>query len=431
MLRYVGGTSNYLTRLSRMKVLVVGFGVSGKAVGEYLKKEGHRVIYIDEKNVKSSNVISNFKLERIKELDFDIAVLSSGVKPYFFEEHNIPFMSELDVALSRVKIPYVCVTGTKGKGTCATFIAKTLESFGLSVFLGGNIGEPAIKVLGGRYDVAVFEVSSFQLRSSKNVRPDVALVTNVALDHLDWHTSAQDYVSSKMKLEGTVTIRRFDLGGETVFAGDRNFKLEAENYLIVDDGIWGLINGIKIKLRRKVPQERHKRENVAGGLLTSYYALKKFVNIEPDKFLSELKIELPNLPFRLEDVGSFKGVRIVNDAKSTCPLSLRSALESFLGKSVLIAGGRLKGVDFSGIEPTIKEKVKFAILIGESKETLAKSFEKFTFADSIDEALKKALEVAESGDTVLFSPGCTSFDMFSSAEERGEEFKEAVEQVLK
>lgn len=422
-----------------MRYGVVGFETSGRALVEALLRLKFKPIVFDlkGKDAFDQEEIKNFKKKGVEFIfnyltgDFkkvDLVILSSGIKHDFFKKNKIRFISEIDFTCSFLdnhKKDYIFITGTKGKGTTAIFTKFLLEELGLKVFLGGNIGEskysrPAIYAIFESADVYVFEVSSFQLRSSFKAKPLIHTVVNLDIDHLDWHTSLKDYWHSKLKFLKKAKYGINQAGIENNFPNlTENNKLNQIEFGILKN----VLDEFKINF---FGEHNLHNLNLACKIL-EIYARENNLKI-PSNLFSKAIRKFPKQKFVLQYEGEIKGIKIYNDSKSTNPLALKASLISFKKPVILICGGLTKGFSFSGIKDVLDSKVKYAVIFGKDKRKLAISFEKKKrfMVENLELGLNKALEVAKKGDVILFSPGCASLDMFQNAVERGQTFEKLV-----
>ncbi|BCX15721.1 MAG: UDP-N-acetylmuramoylalanine--D-glutamate ligase [Candidatus Parcubacteria bacterium] len=407
-----------------MRYGIVGLGISGKALVDILLKLGHKPVVFELKSRKSFKqeeieklekegveLIFNYQLDDFKKVD--LVILSSGIKHDFFKQNKIKFISELDFVCSFLEDKdYIFITGTKGKGTTAIFTKFLFDELGLKTFLGGNIGEseyskPAVYAIFESADIYLFETSSFQLRSSFQAKPLIYAIVNLGIDHLDRHNSLEDYWQSKLKF------------------------LEKAKYWIKPNE-FEILKNVPEEFKNNFPGEHNLYDLSLAYRILEVYAKEKNLEI-PEDLLAKAVKKFPRQKFVLQYEGEINGVKIYNDSKSTHYLSLKASLNSFNQPVILICGGLTKGFDFSEIEDVIKKKVKYGIIIGRDKEKIAESFDKsrIFLAENLEEAINKALEVSQSGDVILFSPGCASFDMFQNATERGEIFSELIKKFAK
>lgn len=443
------------------KIGVIGFGVSGRYITDALIKLGVSPVVFEKKkfeDIDSKNLI--IELREKKKADFvfnytdddlrkaDLLILSSGVKPDDFSGYD--FISELDFVCSFLR-EYIFITGTKGKGTTLLLTGAIFRKAGINHFLGGNIGEgdlysPSAKAIDYPDILSIFEVSSFQLKSTNYASPVIHAITNLGIDHLDWHKDIQDYWWSKLKicerssiciapLEIEETIKKmtkaqnlFLVGRDIYFDGKhikdkygRNFEFKVEKFLEFLPGkhnINNLLVAFSIFLKYCDYKNIKIEKDILDGIL-EFVPKRKYVL----EFEGEYAIK--------KNEGGIKKLRFYNDSLSTNPLSVKSAIESFddTKKIILICGGLAKGFDFSSIRNTI-QNIKLGILIGASSQTLSKDFKNKIVCKTLEEAIEKSIDNSEDGDIILFSPGCASFDMFRSAKERGKIFSEKLKEVI-
>lgn len=435
-------------------MLVVGVGKTGIETVKFLLKRGADVSVSDssplEKIAEQAKMLESWgvKLEsgghtRETFLSADTIVLSPGVPfgiPPVREAvgSGIEAISEVELASRFIKKPSIAVTGSNGKTTTSTLIARILEKNGKKVFLGANIGTPLITIADDfdKYDILVLELSSFQLQGIESFRPDVAVILNISPNHLDHHSTFDEYILSKMKIfsnqtEGGLCIYKAD--DEIIrkhLHGIRSRKIpfgagHGENGLSYDGrGIrygneFYALEGMKLA-------GYHNIENIMAAI-----AATRAVGCAP-ALIEEAVLEFSPLPHRNEFLGEIRGAGFYNDSKSTSPGATLRALESLPAPIILIAGGKDKGVSFASLKEIIEKKVKFMVLLGESRFRMQKELGGkvgTALAGSLEEALEKTLESLAPGDTVLFSPACSSFDMFQSYEDRGRRYKELVRNI--
>jgi UDP-N-acetylmuramoylalanine--D-glutamate ligase len=450
---------------ARETILVIGLGKSGLACVRVLRSRGATVYATDEKppgelhdaidvvNATGAKFVTPGQIESIVG-GLTSAVLSPGVplnSPMVraVQDRNVPVLGEIEVAFRLSKAPLIAVTGTKGKSTTTALIGHLLRSCGRGVRVGGNIGNPLIdEVIDARTtDWVVAEVSSFQLETIRAFKPRVAVLLNVAPDHLDRYHSMDEYAEAKYRIFANQAFGDYFIGNlddervasldvskseRTIRSRQLWFTLNdrhqnATIYLRGDDIIYAPISGdprpVKVMRKDEIPLAgAHNVQNVMAALLAAYA-----VGCETAP-LREAVMSFRAMPHRLENVDEIDGVLYVDDSKSTNPGSVVAALHAYTRPIVLIAGGRAKGTDFLEMGVAIRQRAKALVVMGEAGNEIA-SHAKGTeteHAASMIEAVQKARELASSGDVVLLSPGCASFDMFRSAEDRGEQFAAAV-----
>ncbi|RUM31160.1 MAG: UDP-N-acetylmuramoyl-L-alanine--D-glutamate ligase [Aquifex sp.] len=412
-----------------MSYLVWGLGKSGKAAVKLLKSKGHKVYAGDDKE--------NPELWKEVLNEVETVVLSPGIPPHhplWIEAINKEkeVIGELELAYRFFKGKIIAITGTDGKSTTTRLTYLVLKNFFPEVYEGGNIGIPFSDIVREKEKgIAVLEVSSFQGKTLKTFRPDIGAFISFSPDHLDWHPSLEDYLKSKYKVfenqrEGDLIVLN-DFVKEIKETSTRAKKINFSELEILEEGVY--FRGIKLFNPRHLKIKGI--HNVYNASVAALIALE--FGLKPDEF-EHILYEFSGLPYRLEYLGNFGGIDIYNDSKSTTTNALKSALETFPYNSViLIVGGKDKGVDFLSVLETVKKKVKTAFAIGETKDKIKESWKEYVPVETcsdLEEAVKKALSFAKSGDVILFSPACSSFDMFKSYEERGEKFKELIFKFL-
>ena len=460
-------------RVKWEKIGVIGLGTSGKKLvqaalhifpdakitafekktkNEFLKnKENSEFL---EKHKEKLEAVFEYTIPDIKSKDIDVLLLSSGVKHDEFEREGIPFLSELDFVSENLPedSKIILITGTKGKGGTLLILSKMLRMEGVEHFAGGNIGEISGEsrtlsdalLNSAQKKVFVFEVSSFQLRSSFNVSPYCLAITNFGKDHIDFHHSVYDYLHSKTKLSEKSDYLVFPTNPlMRYFMFPQSFEVVRRTGRGVFEKIFEVSLSELSEFFPSLP------EPITVGEKTNFLcALSVLYTIKEGSwsrnklfefariYLCREKIPKKKFCFEVREVriGSDETLKVINDAKSTNPLSLANALLSLDEKCVLIAGGRTKGFDFSEIKEVIKDKVVYALIIGVDSKKISKSLEvKHSTCGTLEEAVRKAIEFITSQrevKTILFSPGAASQPEFSVAEERGEKFDEIVNKLL-
>jgi UDP-N-acetylmuramoylalanine--D-glutamate ligase len=344
-------------------------------------------------------------------------VISPGISPktpvyQTVVSSGVPFYSEIEVASWFLTQPLIAVTGTNGKTTVTTLIAKMLTEAGRPAITCGNIGNPLIGEI-HRIEteklIPVVEVSSFQLMKVKTFQPAVGLVLNMEPDHLDWHADLGEYYEAKFNLFRNQTFKDYAV---------LNAK-DSESLRRAD------------QLSSQVVFFNRPGTGVLNPNLDACLAVARIFGLDPEASLKSLT-NFSGIEHRLEEVPSGDGRRYINDSKSTNVSSLAWALERMAEPVVLILGGKNKGGDFSALRPLLRQKTKEIILIGETREMFADLLETtvpFLPASSLQEAVELAREKSNERDVILLSPGCASFDMFINYKDRGEQFKKIVHKI--
>lgn len=372
----------------------------------------------------------------------DLLVMSPGVPakaPAFAPllARGVPMIAELELGFLHTQARVIAVTGTNGKTTVTELLRAILAECGERVVLAGNNATPlslaALEAPDARY--AVVEVSSYQLETCEQFRPWLGCVLNLSPDHLARHTDMNGYAAAKAKLfarqgEGDVAVINEDDPYTRVMptpSGVRRlgFSLHRE----VADGLWtdgdGIFEGrARIARLSDIPiPGRHNVANVLAAL-----TLLRAGEFPWEPVLHGLRA-FRAVEHRIELVAEIDGVRYYNDSKSTNIDSLRVALESFREPIVLIAGGRGKGADYGVLAPLVTARTRHLVCIGEDAPLLQAAFgtaRPTSHAESMAEAVAQARDIAQTGEVVLLSPGCASFDWYNNFEERGHDFKRCV-----
>jgi UDP-N-acetylmuramoylalanine--D-glutamate ligase len=388
-----------------MNSAILGYGLEGKAMEVYLKDLGQNPTILDEK--KDPNAFANLE-------PYDIVYRSPGIPVGKIKHPNVSSVTK--VFFENCPCPIIGITGTKGKGTTSTLIFEMLKAAGKDVYIGGNIGRPAVEFLPKLTpeSLVVLELSSFQLEDL-NASPNVAVVLNVTSEHLDIHPTTEAYRAAKhailafQKPEDIAFING-DYEGSSAFA-----TLGAGQKHIFHVG------------EPPIPQEEiglrgvHNLENITPALLVAQH-----FNISFDHVESVLK-NFKGLPHRLEPVGSINGVDYFNDSIATTPDPSIAALHSFEQPIFLIAGGSDKGANFTewGRACQLAPNLKKVLLIGLTAPKLAEALPEGLYenCDTLEVAVSYAKTHAKPGDCILLSPACASFDQFENYKARGEAFK--------
>jgi UDP-N-acetylmuramoylalanine--D-glutamate ligase len=443
--------------LKDKRVLVVGLGKSGVASALFLKDRGARVTVSDTKSPDQLRDEIPILLDHGITVETgghgertfrgqDLIVVSPGVPvdaPPLMQARAAgePVIGEIELAAQNLLGPIVAITGSNGKTTTTTLAGEILAAGGLPVAVGGNIGTPAISLVAAasRETVTVLEVSSFQLETIQTFRPKVAVILNITPDHLDRHRTFQTYVDAKARIfenqqpddfavlnEDDPTCRTLrDRTRAEVFWFSR--KQEVQNGAWVRDGkiLFRDASGQReIMLVNEIPLKgAHNVENVLAGVCAG-----ALMGCEPARIRKAIQ-EFKAVEHRLEYVATIKGVEYFNDSKATNVDATIKALESFPKNIHLILGGKDKGSDYTVLSDLLRERVKRVYTIGaaaEKIESQIKGAAEIVHAETLDNAIRRAAAVAQSGDIVLLAPACASFDQFQSYNHRGRVFKEVV-----
>ncbi|MCX8109737.1 MAG: UDP-N-acetylmuramoyl-L-alanine--D-glutamate ligase [Syntrophorhabdaceae bacterium] len=436
------------------RILIVGLGKTGVSVARFLGRQGKTITITDTKGEQElSGAIAELRGIEFKGTfgghnidDFinnDMIVVSPGVDiemPYIKEavKRGIKVVGEIELAFAFVDCPIIAITGTNGKTTVTTLMGEVFEAAFGHVFVGGNIGNPLFNYVmeGRKAKYIILEISSFQLETIQMFHPHVSVLLNITEDHLDRYRSFEEYRDAKLKifenqsgddfavLNWDIKIER-PLKAKTLYFSVRDVLKEGAYYR--DNNMYIRFNGREFIYKRDISPLPgiHNTENLLAVLLVAH-----IIGIDRGIIEGVLK-GFKGLPHRVEYVREIKGIRFINDSKATNVDATKRALQGIDGHIVLIAGGKDKGGSYRVIMDELK-KVRALILIGEARkrmiEELAGHIDIYEAVD-LNDAVKRAMDVAEKGDTVLLSPMCSSFDMFRDYKERGEIFKEIVRSI--
>jgi UDP-N-acetylmuramoylalanine--D-glutamate ligase len=446
-------------------VLVIGLGRSGRASVEVLRARVGTIAATDEApREQLSEALAELQAANVPFVSPDalgpvlerttVAVLSPGIPlngelVRRVQAAGVPVFSEVEVAYRICKAPIVAVTGTKGKTTTTALVGALFAAAGKTVHVGGNIGNPLIRetARAAADDWVIAEVSSFQLESIRSFKPRISLINNVTPDHLDRYFSMEEYTEAKFRIfanqgPGDTFVGNLDDPIVALAPGEDNNRIKAralwfsaephrESALYLRGGtqiVYAPPTGdprpIDVLRVDEIPlRGQHNVENVMGAILVALAA-----GLDVEAIRNGVRT-FQALHHRLELVATVEGVEYVDDSKATNPGSVIAALRSFEERPiVLIAGGKAKGTDFAELGKAVSSRAKAVVLIGEAADEIAAFVKRATVerAGSMDEAVVLAQRLAAPGDIVLLSPGCASFDMFQSAEHRGELFAQAV-----
>ena len=442
-------------QLRNKKILVVGLARTGVAVARFLAEQGARVTVTD---MKDHDAVAPFLAELAGlPIDYqlgghdkhtflmaDLIVVSPGVpmdiKPLqLARAQKRRVISEIELAAAAISAPIVAITGTNGKTTTTTLTGEIFAVCGFRTFVGGNIGTPLIDLVasGAPVERVVVELSSFQLEGIESFRPRVAVLLNITEDHLDRYATFQDYIDAKARIfenqtGGDYALLNMDDPLVAEFAGKVRARVVPMSQLRdLDQGV-SFRDGV-ITFRWEGREERfpttsyqlqgvHNRENImaalAAGLLMGCDAAASQSAVAAFR----------GLPHRMELVRTIAGVPWYEDSKATNVGSVEKALASF-DNITLIAGGKDKGGSYAPLAELVRTRVRHMVLIGEARQRIASELGALTdthLAGSLEEAVQRARDLTGPGGVVLFSPACSSFDMFRDYEERAERFKSLV-----
>lgn len=442
-----------MINLEDKQILVLGFARSGYSTAKILKKLGYNVILnafddlstdskaIELKELGVEIVDGGHPLELLESVD--LIVKNPGIK-YEIEflqkaiEKNIDIITEIELANTIFNIDMVAITGTNGKTTTTQMTYDILKEAGKDVYLAGNIGFPSIEVAYNHPNsLIVTEVSSFQLQGTKYFKPTVAAITNLGVGHLDYHGSVENYRDAKRNIYRNQTKdeililnikekEKFDLSkinSNVIFYDTINNEeadVSVRNNMVIYKDV-ELFDITKMSL-----PGMHNVENAINAALIAYF---KGASIDA---IRNILYNFSGVKHRLQFVGEHNGVKFYNDSKATNPVATTTALSGFEKNIILICGGKDRGIDFKELIPFFP-RIKAMVVVGESKEILndlaITNGVDCHKAIKVDDATILANTLAESGDTVLLSPACASWDQYKCFEDRGDEFIATFEKI--
>ena len=442
------------------RLVVLGGGESGVGAAVLGKDKGLDVFLSDSgvlapsyrKILEEENIeFEEGKHTEEKILNADIVVKSPGIPPTApivkkLVEQETPVVSEIEFAATYTNSKMVCITGSNGKTTTTLLTYHILKKAGIDVGLAGNVGKSlALQVSRDPHAIYVIELSSFQLENMYKFKANIAVILNITPDHLDrYDYKMENYAAAKFRILQNQTKDDFfiywqddpiireqikNVQGEALrlpFGLDR----EEDSAAYLDNGIVRFSSPMEVweipRDKISLPGLHNLYNSMAAGLSATALHIRK-------ESIREALEDFEAVEHRLEYVDTIDGVRYVNDSKATNVNSTWYALESMNTPVVLILGGKDKGNDYSEIEDLVKEKVKAIVCMGLHNEKIIDFFngkvKEIRDTHTLSDAIAACREVAEEGDTVLLSPCCASFDLFTSYEDRGKQFKNAVKSL--
>lgn len=443
-------------------VLVVGAGISGLGAAHVLLRHGYQVLISDLhdniKDLKEKQTLlalgAIFKFGAQAEIllkNIDTVVVSPVVpleNPIVAAalKKGIPVISEVELAYRMTKAPILAVTGTNGKTTTTTLLGDMINDSGIPFALAGNMGISLSREaeLVPENGLIAAEISSFQLEFIDTFRPKVAVILNITPDHMERHHTMENYVETKARIfENMGEDQCILLNAEDSYTPYLTKKAHAEVCLfstkktvkegasLLDDTLVLKRHGQEIVLAKIQDIQLKGNQNYENILAASFLAYEGGIPVES---IRHSILSFKGLPHRIEFVGTFNGISYYNDSKATNVDAAIKGMEAFNKPVILIAGGHDKGTPLNSFMEAAKKHVKHLILIGEAASRFKVEAEKshitsVVLASDMEEAVKKGKELAGEGDTVLLSPACSSFDIYSSFEERGLHFKRIVNKL--
>jgi UDP-N-acetylmuramoylalanine--D-glutamate ligase len=433
------------------QVAVLGLGRSGEAAALLLAQLGATVTVLDSaeagrldasklETLRAAGVQGSFGLDAAQDAGaYALAVLSPGIDPATplvqnFLAREIPLISEIELAYRHSSTPVIGITGTNGKTTTTELVAAMLNGAGVRTLAAGNIGKPYSEVVreAPALDVLTLEVSSFQLERIETFRPAVSVWLNLTPDHLDRYRDADEYRQAKLRIFEQQTAADWAV----VNARDPLPPLRAQRLtfsayeesadLHLQDEVIHYQDQPILDPRETGLRGRHNTENLMAALGVGLAR-----GLTPAQLTPALRDYHPQ-PHRYELIRELGGVSYINDSKATNLDALEKALTSEARPVILIAGGKDKGFDFDTLAPVVAEKARWVVLIGEMSTRIAQAWGEHVpceKAASLSQAVTIAWSLAQPGEVVLFSPGTSSFDMFTSYADRGNQFRALVQSL--
>lgn len=449
--------------LENKRVLILGMGITGISSVKAIYNQGAKITITDTKTEEQLfdvlNQLKDIPMERFLGVDdvdlsgIDLVIKSPGIPPRakIIQKAiglNIEVITDIEVAYRILKEDnFIAITGTNGKTTCTTLIGEIFKNAGLTTYVVGNIGTGILEKINHtqKDDVFVIECSSFQLEHTTSFKPKIALITNITPDHIDWHGSLENYSNAKMKI-----FKNQNIDDYLVLNHDdevlKNIGKEVKSNIIWFSIKEKLTKGIYIEDEYIVINDGEKKEklmaydelkilgkhNLENALGCIGVALAMDINLHTIK---EVLSTFMGVEHRIEFVATKKGISFYNDSKGTNSDASIKAIEAVKSPIILIAGGYDKGGDFNSLIKAFNGKVKALVLIGQTKDkikntALENGFNHIYEANTLEEAIELSYSIGESGDNVLLSPACASWDMFKNYEMRGKIFKDIVRNLV-
>lgn len=376
----------------------------------------------------------------------DLIVVSPGVSPRLkplelARSSGVPVCSEIELARRFLRGKLVAITGSNGKTTTTSLVSHILRTAGINTLTGGNIGVPLLSLVESTTDstITVAEVSSFQLETIEKFRPEVGVLLNLTPDHLDRHTSFEEYAAAKMRLfenqldrdfavlnaDDPEVTKRMPLGPQIVWFS--RLKRVAQGAFLQGNQIMIRHEGSDLAVGQRDEISLRGEHNLENVLAASAAAL--LAGAAPADIAAGVKT-FRGVEHRLEPAGEIGGVEFYNDSKATNVDAALKAIEAFAGPLIVILGGKDKGSPYTPLREPLRRRARRVILIGAAAEKIASDLGDglpIFQAGTLDRAVQEAKEQAQPGDVVLLAPACSSFDQFENYEHRGRVFKQLVE----
>lgn len=417
-------------------ILIFGYSRSGRAVEKVLKDINVNYKIYDE-NIKLDGGLYVSKLNKNRLKNFDLIVLSPGVSIYhkkvkLAEQLGIKIISELEFGYWFTSAEIIAVTGTNGKTTTTTLINEVLKLAGYKSGAYGNIGNPLSSAYKKDFDYIVCEVSSFQLESTDKFLGYISILLNVSEDHLDRHKSFKNYVNCKKDLfKNCDNDNYIVIGNNSQHCDKISHEVCGKKLLFGNNNEDIIMKENKVFIHNKKVCDINKRL-LDFTFVDNILAVISVMHILKIDYELINKIELPNKKEnRLECFLKHGGMTFINDSKATNPDAVKKAIDTIKGNIVLMLGGFDKKISFKNLIKSLPKNVVGIVTFGQMGKSISKELKlrgdiKYISSKTLREGIDEALKIIRKGDTLLFSPGCSSFDEFSSYEERGKFFKQKI-----
>jgi UDP-N-acetylmuramoylalanine--D-glutamate ligase len=432
-----------------MRILLLGLGRANQAVARYLVQKGEQVFVFEENMQKISaaaqELINSGQVKKHGQDNYDLVITSPGFPPNHpvykdLKSSGMHIIDEIEFVYQELKEPkIIAVTGTNGKSTTAALISSILDEAGIRNFLGGNIapGTPFSEALFlAPFRYYVLEVSSFQLLRIKHFRPHIAVLTNLGVDHLNWHRDIDEYKNAKLRIFANQERADF-----AVLNYDDDLVRAAASRMRAHVVFFGFLTRQGVAINGKFHYDHHElfssqdlplpgRHNMMNA--AAAIAVSKALKLDDSKIERGLRT-FRGLPHRLEDLGDIKGVRYINNSMCTNASAAIASFQAVTGPKIVIIGGKHKGDQGEHYFNLLVKEAKACIILGENAWFVARYFEEKGFRDyaiakDMTDAVNKARAFSDEGDVIMLNPGFASFDYFGDFLERGEAFRNAIHQ---
>jgi len=437
-----------LTLHKNQHYLVVGLGMTGYSVACHLLQHGYQCSIQDDRELPPylKPFVEQFPAEEVIQAPLeesmlkgiDCLVVSPGlsIRTNFMkkvEESGKRIIGDIELFAEAVDKPVLAITGSNGKSTVTSLLGEMISADGYQVGVGGNIGVPALDLLEKNVDFYVLELSSFQLETTTSLKPLVSTVLNISEDHMDRYDDITDYKQCKKTIYRGAShcVSNQDDVLTEYSAQDKRFSIQdkSADYSIIDDAepMLAVRGEGWLKTKELKLKGRHNWANCLAAM-----AMAEIAGISKKAIIKALRT-YPGLVHRSQWVAEINGVNWINDSKATNPGATKAAIEGINDPVILLAGGQAKGAQMSILCDSLKQHVKTVLLFGEDADDIEKSWQDCVDIERVEDlqqAVKRAAQLAVAGDLVLLAPACASFDMYDSFAKRGEHFITLVRSML-